>query len=276
MRKIAVVVFALLLLVFGTASASAGVPEMADQLMRAFANNQPVPLVTLADPKLDLQTAYAVQKAYVEQRLAGDAPAGVKAGFTNKEVQKKCGGSAPAAGVLYAKGMYTGEPVIDAAGSGLVIEVEIGFVVGEAITEPLKDVAELKAKVAGVMPAIELPSMRFADMKLLKGLDVIAANVGADSMIAGKMVAAGDVDLNGLVGTLYRDGKFVHMGRGADALGDQWATALWLANTMVKQGYEIKPGQILITGALGQVVPAVAGHYEAYWGPRGKIAFDIL
>jgi len=44
----------------------------------------------------------------------------------------------------------------------------------------------------------------------------------------------------------------------------------------VQQGYEIKPGQILITGALGQVVPAVAGHYEAYWGPRGKIAFDIL
>ncbi|HWQ61157.1 MAG TPA: fumarylacetoacetate hydrolase family protein [Negativicutes bacterium] len=276
MRKSAVVFITLALFVFGTAAASAGVPEMADQLMNAFVNKEPTPLVTVTNAKLDLKTAYDVQKAYVQQRLAGDSPAGFKAGFTNKAVQKKFGVAAPAAGVLYAKGLYTGEPVIAAAGSGLVIEVEIGFVVGEEITEPVKDVAELKEKVSGVMPAIELPSMRFANMKLLKGLDVIAADVGADGAIAGKEVKAGDVDLNALVVTLYRDGKFVHMGRGADALGDQWATALWLVNTMVKQGYEIKPGQILITGALGQVVPAAAGHYEAYWGPLGKIAFDIL
>ncbi len=267
-NMVALVVLALV--ACGPAVAAAGVPEMADELMKAAVNKEPTPLVSLIDPNIDLATAYAVQKAYVERRLAGEAPAGFKAGFTNPAVQKKFAVSAPAAGVLYAKGLYTGEPVIEAAGAGLVIEVEIGFVVGEAITAPLKDVAELQAKVSGVMPAIELPSMRF-----LGGFDVIAANVGADSAIAGQAVAAGDVDLNALVVTLYRDGKLVHLGRGADALGDQWAAALWLVNTVVKQGYEIRPGQILITGALGQVVPATAGHYEAFWGPLGKIAFDI-
>jgi len=277
MKKKSVFLTNLFIFLFSVSTVWAGVPEMADELMRAYSNNQVTPVLSQTYPEMDLKMSYEVQKVYVSRRLANDFIAGFKAGFTNAAVQKKYGvGNEPAAGVLYGKGMYFGSPVVERSGPpGLIIETEIGFVIGETITSPLKDVAEFKTKVSGVMPAIELPNMGFANMELLKGFDVIAANVAADRSIAGQKIEVGDIDLNGLVVTLYRNRKLVHQGKGADALGDQWQTALWLVNTMVKQGYEIKPGHVLITGALGQVAPALPGHYEAFWGPLGKITFEV-
>jgi len=277
MKKKSVFLTILFIFLFSISTVWAGVPEMANKLMQAYSNNQVNPVLSQTNPEMDIKMAYEVQKAYVSQRLANDFIVGFKAGFTNAAVQKKYGvGNEPAAGVLYGKGMYFGSPIIEYSGPpGLIIETEIGFVIGETITSPLKDVAEFKTKVTDVMPVIELPNMGFTNMKVLKGIDVIAANVAADRSIAGQRIKVGDIDLNGLDVTLYQNGKLIRQGKGADALGDQWQTALWIANMMVKQGYEIRPGHILITGALGKVAPALPGHYEAFWGPLGKITFDI-
>ncbi|HQE49810.1 MAG TPA: hypothetical protein PKV93_10735 [Fervidobacterium sp.] len=281
MKKELFFIACLCIFLISASTASANIQEMADELMEAYKNGKAIPLMHQIDANLDMDMAYAIQRNYVRQRLeTGDFIQGFKVGFTNTEVQKKYGVNAPAAGVLYGRGTYYGSPVVELSDPpGLIIETEIGYLIGETITNPLKDIAELKGKVSGLMPVIELPNMGFADMELLKGVDVIAANAASDgqiiSSIVGKEREVGNIDLNDLVVTLYKNGKLVHQGLGSDALGDQWQTALWLVNEMVKQGYEIKPGYILITGALGQVAPALPGYYEAFWGPLGKISFKI-
>jgi 2-keto-4-pentenoate hydratase len=44
----------------------------------------------------------------------------------------------------------------------------------------------------------------------------------------------------------------------------------------VRLGYKIEPGQVLITGAMGRMVPAVPGVCVADFGAFGKIVFGIV
>jgi len=56
-------------------------------------------------------------------------------------------------GILYASGKLEGSPVVDkTAFRVLMIETEIGFVIGQSIYQTIRDVQELQQKVSAVMP----------------------------------------------------------------------------------------------------------------------------
>jgi 2-keto-4-pentenoate hydratase len=156
-----------------------------------------------------------------------------------------------------------------------MIETEIGFIVGKAITQPLKDVSELQDSIQSIVPVIELPDLGFEDLKKVKAVDIIASNVSASRFIVGQEKELDNIDLNKTTVTLALDGQTINQGKGADALADQWKTALWLVNAIAKQGWEIEPGQILITGVLGKMIPGKQGKYIADYGTLGKIFFEI-
>ena len=248
--------------------------ELADILMKAHKTDQKIPVLTTQKPNLDVKTAYRVQKAYVDQRLAQDQIAGFKAGFCTEAAQKKFGLNAPAAGVLFASGKKMGFPLIEkSAFKNLLVETEMGFLMGKSITQPLKDISELNEYIRGVMPVIELPDAGFAEKA--SGVDIIAANVASAKFIAGKEREFKGLDLNNIFVNLYFEGQEVNKGKGADAMGDQWKAALWLINTIVQQGWNIEPGQILITGALPKAIPGKPGKYVADFEKLGKISFEI-
>lgn len=277
MRKIALSFTVLLtLLLLTTPSSGAAPAPWADILFQAHRQGALIPVLSTQAPRLDLPAAYAVQKAYVKQRLATDRIAGYKAGLTSAAGQKKFGVTAPLAGVLFASGEKGAGAVIDrAAFKTLMLETEIGLVIGEAVNQPIHDPAQLRRCIRGFMPVIELPDLGFADMKALTGMDLIAADVGAAQFIVGHEHAGPAPDLNAIAVTLTADGQEINHGIGTDAMGDQWQAALWLLNTMVAQGWRIDPGQILITGALGKMIPGKPGRYVADYGAFGKIAFAI-
>jgi 2-keto-4-pentenoate hydratase len=225
---------------------------------------------------MDVNMAYEVQKAYVEKRLSKEKIAGFKAGLTSEGGQKAFGVDAPLAGVLFESGKLMGDATVDTGMfTQLMLETEIGFVIGKAIPQSLNDVTELQEHINAVMPVIELPDLGFADMKQLKGVDIIAANVAAKQFILGQEKAVDGIDLNAVTVSLFFDGQEVNTGKGTDALGDQWQAALWLVNTMVEQGWKPEPGHIAITGALGKILPGKPGKYVADYGNFGKIAFEI-
>lgn len=125
------------------------------------------------------------------------------------------------------------------------------------------------------MPAIELPESGLWDMKLVKGVDLIAANVGAAKFIVGTLRSHQGVNLNEVNVTLFYNGQALYQGKGVEALGDQWKAALWMVNSVLEQGYKVEAGHILITGALGKMVPGKPGQYVADYGDFGKISFDV-
>ena len=258
-----------------TMMAWAGVSEMADSLIKAYAEKQPAPVLSQVNPNLDVKTAYQVQKAYVQWRMTKDKVAGFKAGLTTEGAQKATGVTSPVTGVLYDSGRLGGSPVVDGKTFRmLAIETEIGFVIGQPINRPLRDIPELQQMVSAVMPAIELPDVGFA-AKVVKGVDLIAANVGAAKFIAGRPRPHQGVNLNQVNVTLSYNGQALYQGKGAEAMGDQWKAALWLVNSVVEQGYKVEPGQILITGALGKLILGKPGQYVADYGDFGKISFEV-
>lgn len=277
MLRLAMVLLALFLVSMVSAAAAEAPGDLALMLLRAEYEGQPIPILTKADPALTVDGAYGVQKAYITMKLAGgDAIAGFKGGLTAGGVQKRFGMTAPVTGVLLRSGMLTGAPVLDRSRFGaLMLETEIAFVVGQPIGDIIPDVASLKGKIRAVMPAIEVPDLGFADMKALKPPDLIASNVSARQFIMGREVAPDAFNLNAVKVTLYHNGVAVNTGVGEDALGDQWNTALWMINSMVEQGYKIEAGHILMTGALGSMLPGKPGSYTADYGDLGRIDFTV-
>lgn len=247
-----------------------------ETLIAAEAAHEKIPVLSTLLPGLDTVGAMEIQKRYVAGRLHTDKIAGFKAGLTAKKARERFGLSAPVAGVLFQSGRRDNQAVIDSvAFHRPMIETEIGFVLGRPLSGNIKDRATLIASVSEVLPVIELPDLGFADMKALKGVDIMAANVSARQFITGTAVPLGKTDLNAVEVILYRDGEAVNSGKGSDALGDQWQALLWLANAMTEQGYVLVPGQVLITGALGKMVPGKPGAYRADYGDFGSIVFEI-
>jgi len=254
----------------------ARISEMANSLIKAAAEKRPAPVLSESEPDLDPKTAYEVQKVYVQWRLAKDRVGGFKAGLTTENAQKMFGVNFPLTGILYESGKLEGSPVVDrAALRALLIETEIGFVIAQSIHQPLRSVQELQQKVSGVMPAIELPGSGFADGKVVKGVDLISTNVGSAKFIIGMSRSHQGVNLNQVNVTLFYNGQALYQGKGVEAMGDQWKAALWIVNSVLEQGYKVEPGHILITGALGKMVPGKPGQYVADYGDFGKISFEI-
>ena len=250
--------------------------ELAQQLLQNHNNHQLIPLIYSSHPNLSVEQAYLVQQSYVKKRLAGTPPAGFKAGLTSKAGQQKFHLTQALTGVLFTGGDLTTAPPIQLSQfKRLMLESEVGFEIGKAITGLVANPTQLQQSIKAVFPVIELPELGFAGKPT--GVDIIAANVGSSAYIKGKPITQfTDWDLNALQVTMTHDGKTVNMGQGSDALGNQWQAALWLVNTVVAQGWTLEPGQFLITGAMGQMIPAKPGNYHADFGELGQISFSIV
>src|SRR5574341_927767 len=266
----------LMLCVSTALAAELNVSKLADILIEAQRENHPIPVLSNQYPELDVETAYRVQKAYIKRRLAEDQIAGFKAGLTSAEIQKRFGVTFPVSGVLFASGKKLNSPIIDKSMFKVpTIETEIGFLVGRPRTHSLKNVSELYETIQAVLPVVELPDLGFTGLKKVKVADIIASNVSSSQFIVGDQKDAKGLDLNNITATLSLNGQIVNQGKGKDALGDQWNTALWLVDAITKQGWTIEPGYILITGVLGKMIDGRKGKYIADFGSLGKILFEI-
>lgn len=275
LQKLILCAFVLLSL-FATVLAASNPAHDADRLMTAYQQNTPIPLVSEWVKGLDLKSAYAIQKSYVKKRLQADQLGGFKAGLTSKGAQQHFGVKTPLSGLLFLSGKNQPGTLIRRTGfRKMMIETEIAFIVGTAITRPLQSPAALREKIRSVAPAIELPDLGFADLKKLKGTDLVAANVGAAQYILGDAMPVGEINLDQIKTRLSLNGKIINTGNSSDALGDPWKAALWLVNHVLAQGWTLEPGQVLLTGALGKMIPATPGNYSADYGPLGQISFEV-
>lgn len=267
-------------LLFAAGAAAMEVEQAAEKVHAAAAGKQPFPVISAEYPEMTEADSYAVQKAYSLKRLKGARPAGFKAGLTTEATMKRFGASTPFAAPLFPEGAMDGSAesvVVERASFGvLMLEAEIAFILGEAIEAPLKDAAELREKVTAVAAAVELPDLSFTDMKLLKAVDINASAISSKAWILGKQVPLEDApDLNELVPVVTLDGAEVNRGKGSDALGDQWKAVHWLVNKMLEEGWTMRKGDVLLTGALGKMIPGKPGEYFYSIEPLGTVRFVV-
>jgi 2-keto-4-pentenoate hydratase len=205
--------------------------------------------------------AYAVQQAntdfYVRQqrRLMGR-----KIGLTSKSVQQQLGVDSPDFGMLFADMAFSdGEEI----GSDRLMqpkaEAEVALVLEKDLTQPMATLAELISAVAYALPALEIVGSRIENWNI-KLLDTIADNASSGVFVlGGSPVKLGQVDLRLCGMVVERRGEPVSLGGGAACLGHPLVAALWLARTMVEVGSPLKAGDLILTGALGPMVPVAPG-----------------
>lgn len=271
--KQVIVLFYLLLFLTPVTAAE----NFAEKLLSAHKQRQPIPHLSQVQASAVPASAYQIQQSYVKLRQVNDPIAGFKAGLTSKAGQKKFAVSQALSGILFSSGHVTDASQIKLSNAGkLMLETEIGFILSADINKPITQVSDLKGKTASLVSVIELPDIGFVSPKQIKGIDLIAANVASHQFVMGTPVSIGDIkDLNQLAVKLSHNGKKVNQGLGSDTLGDQWEALLWLVNQLISQGYQLSAGELLITGALGKMIPAAKGDYQADFGALGKIDFKI-
>ena len=260
-----------------TLSACVSQHRVANAVIDATRRHEPLPLPRLIDESLTIAGAYRIQKRVAQARLDGAQPGGFKAGLTSPQSQARFGTNEPVAGVLPPDGLLQPDATIRLSElRGLNIETEVALRIGTPIRAHVKDVAELKRHIDGVAPAIELPDLHYVSTAQPAALDIIATNVAAAAYIVGDFRSPATRDPNDAAPRLVCNGKELNSGLARDALGDQWEAARWLVNTMLQQGWPIETGQILLTGALGRMIPAAAGDCSADYGTWGTIGFHVV
>lgn len=266
------------LICLALAACSSTPQRVVDEIVTSWREQRPLPNI---DETLTIDSAYRVQTRSVRTRLQGATPAGFKAGITSPAAQARFKTNGPVAGVLFTEGARKSADTLRLSERrGLHIEVELAMRVGRTIDKQLADVAALREHIDGIAPALELPNIYYADMRALDVVDLIATNVSAENYILGDFVSPQERDPNSVAVRLACNDQEVMAGAARDALGDQWQAALFLVNTLQKQGWTFEPGQILLTGALGRAIPAAVGRcvasYHAADQPWGTLTVNVV
>ena len=254
-------------------------PEFANHTAAAFTTITPMPQLSATHPDATLADGYAIQALVVKQLLGGKQPAGFKAAIVAAPGQKAMGVDGPLAGVIPAGAVLCAceSVTIDLRDDpARHIETEVSYIIGTAITAPIADVPTLQKHIKSVLAMIEVPGGPVEATKPPTAADLAAWNINAKIFIAGDYKAPEKIDEDAVTITLTRDGEIVNTGKGADAAGGQWETLRKTLNTLVGLGYTLQPEQFISNGALGKIIKAEPGYYEADFGPLGAVVFDVI
>lgn len=243
--------------------------EAAECLSQAQATGQPCKPVRelIARAQVEENAADPVALAYAVQqhntRLArkqGRRQVGFKVGLTSRSVQQQLGVNQPDFGVLFADmAVGDGQPIAVDAVLQPKVEAEIALVLAHDLDHERHTLADLIRATAFALPAIEVVGSRIANWDI-RLEDTIADNASSGCFVLGSRpvtLEALDLVRCGMKMTLR--GEPVSVGAGAACLDNPLNAAVWLADTMARFGEPLRAGDILLTGALGPMVPAAAG-----------------
>lgn len=212
-------------------------------------------------PQLDAAGAYAIQRINTEHRLkAGRRVVGCKVGLTARAVQAQLGVDQPDFGMLFDDmGFGDSEPVAMAGLHQPKVEAEVAFVLGRDLAMPNPGHVDVLNAIDHVLPAVEIVGSRIANWNI-RFVDTVADNASSGAYVLGstpRLLREVDLRLCGMVMT--QRGEPVSVGAGAACLGHPLNAVVWLARTMAALGHPLRAGDLVLSGALGPMVPVSAG-----------------
>jgi 2-keto-4-pentenoate hydratase len=237
------------------------VQAAADRLTQAARSGVPCPPIRHLLTSADLSTGYAIQKQLTEQALAeGRVRSGWKIGITSAAVQAQLGVEQPDFGVLYSDMAFANGSTVPM--SRLLqprIEAEIAFVLARDIDAPVT-YASAREAVRTAVAALEIVDSRIAGWDITL-VDTVADNASCGLYVLGDdPVAVSDIDLPAVEMKMTDEKRrLVSKGSGTATLGDPFRALLWLAQTVHDVGGQLRAGDVILSGALGPMVPVAMG-----------------
>lgn len=252
-------------------------------LEAALANTlagKPVENITISSSKLGIHDAYALQRKLVAKLESDGGWGGVygyKAALTAVPAQQAMGINEPIIGVVFEHAAYQADSETTVATDRLVLlETEVGFTLRKEITAPVAkdDVFDAIACCSGM---IELASPNLQQRPT--SADLIANNAASYGCISGTSTAyPTDIDIDALPVSLTcidAEQQALHTAMAGSVMAGQRDALIWLINQILAQGYELRPGHVLMTGSIGSMHPGKAGRYRADFGALGGLTFAL-
>ncbi len=231
------------------------------QLYQALHDGRTLSPLIARDPSLTVDDAYAISLDFLARRRAdGERVVGKKIGVTSKAVQDMLGVHQPDFGFLTDAMHVEGD--IDIAVRRLIqprAEAEIAFILAEPLRGPGITAPQVIAATAAIAPCFEIVDSRITDWKI--GIvDTVADNASCGVFVLGEARAdPRSHDLPGLYVTVTKNGEPLSEGYGAAVQGDPAQAVAWLANTLGAYGVTLDAGDVILSGSLVPLEPAVAG-----------------
>ncbi len=235
--------------------------ELAENLWQARSSGAPIdPLSRGASPPT-LEEAYEIQKIVTARGLAeGRRLYGRKIGLTSLAVQQRFGVDQPDFGVLFAD-MNVAEGMPIPAGRLIQpqAEVELAFMLRSDLDMDQPTVADVISAVEYVVPAIEIVDSRICNWEI--GItDTVADNASSGLFVLGGPVhTIAGLEMAHCQMTLTKNGELASKGNGAACLGHPLNAVRWLATTLRALGDPLRAGDIILSGAMGPLVPVAPG-----------------
>lgn len=241
--------------------------QLAERLDVAERSGQQVRQFSLEYPDITIEDAYAVQKAWVEKKIAdGRKLIGHKIGLTSRAMQVSSNITEPDYGALLDDMQF--EEGSDIPASRFIVprvEVELAFILGKDLSGPNCTLFDVLDATDYVIPALEIIDARIHQVdpetkvtrKVFDTISDNAANAGI--VLGGCAVRPHDIDLRRVPAILYRNGVIEESGVSAAVLNHPAKGVAWLANKLAPHGVTLKAGQIILGGSFTRPVSAQPG-----------------
>ncbi|MCV2219748.1 2-oxopent-4-enoate hydratase [Thauera sp. Sel9] len=237
------------------------IESLGDALYEALVARTPIAPLSAAHPDMTIEDAYHVQQRMIARRLEkGARVVGKKIGVTSKAVMNMLGVHQPDFGYLLDSMVYNeGESISMDSLIQPKAEGEIAFLLKHDLQGPGVTAADVLAATEGVMACFEIVDSRIQDWKI-RIQDTVADNASCGVFVLGDQlvdVAGIDLALAGMV--LEKNGEIVVTGAGAATMAHPVNAMVWLANMLGGLGIALEAGDIVLSGAMGAMVPVARG-----------------
>ena len=213
------------------------------------------------DSDLTVDDAYAISLDFLARRVKdGEKVVGKKIGVTSKAVQDMLGVHQPDFGFLTDWMFVEGD--IDVDGKALIApraEAEIAFILKDSLNGPGVTAADVMAATESIAPCFEIVDSRINDWKI-SIVDTVSDNASCGVYVIGDArLDPREFDLPGLHVAVTKNGEPLSEGYGNAVQGDPAQAVAWLANTLGAYGVTLDAGDVILSGSLVPLEPAVAG-----------------
>ena len=227
------------------------IAAIADELVQADRDRAVLPRLTARYPEMDIEDAYAVQKEWSARRInAGARHVGRKIGLTSKVMQLATGITEPDYGVIHDDMVFESGAELDFDRfSNVRVEVELAFVLSQPLAGPDVSLFDVLDATAYVVPALEVLNSHL-ELPGRTIVDTISDNAAMGvTVLGGRPVRVGDVDLAWAKALLYRNQTVEDSGVAGAVLGHPALGVAWLANKLAQHGQALEAGEIILAGS---------------------------
>ena len=242
---------------------AATIESLGDALFDALRQRRTLAPLTSRHADITVDDAYRISLRFLARRqAAGERVIGKKIGVTSKPVQDMLGVFQPDFGFLTDAMQYADGATVSLSQSGLIqprAEGEIAFMLKTDLLGPGVTRDDVLAATAWVAPCFEIVDSRIDDWKI-KIQDTVADNASCGVFVVGTQhTDPRTLNLAAASMQMWKNGAPAGSGVGAAVQGHPAEAVAWLANTLGAFGIPFKAGELILSGSLAPLVPAVAG-----------------